>query len=70
MFSKELEGQISYLIGFSNPLPLYYRSSMERYGFDPEPYATSIIEKEYSYVWFDTRTRAGKLMEPIQADEL
>ena len=70
VFAKELEGQISYLIGFSNPLPLYYRSSMERYGFDPEPYASSLLEKEHGFVFFNTRTRESTLMEPIDPKQL
>lgn len=70
VFAKELEAQVSFLIGFTNPLPLYYRSSIERYGFDPEPFAKDMIAREYSFVWFNTRTREGILMEPIDAKGL
>lgn len=65
VFARELEGQISTLVGFSNPLPLYYRSSIERYGWDPEPYAAPIAERPYSFVWFDTKTRVSTLMAPL-----
>jgi Cdc6-like AAA superfamily ATPase len=65
VFARELEGQVDLLIGFSNPNPIYYRSSIERFGFDPEPFADSLKEKPYSFVWFDTREDEPKLMNPL-----
>ena len=65
VFARELEGQVDLLIGFSNPNPIYYRSSIERFGFDPEPFAESLREKPYSFVWFDTRDDEPKLMNPL-----
>ena len=66
VFARELEGQVDLLCGFSNPNPIYYRSSIERFNFDPEPFAESLRERPFSFVWFDTRESGPKLMNPIK----
>ena len=63
---KLLEGQMSTLISFTNPLPLEYRNAVTRFGYDPEPFALPMSETPYAYVWFDTRTRKGRLHQPIE----
>ena len=63
---KLLEGQMSFLISFTNPLPLEYRNAISRFGYDPEKWAEPMSQTEYAYVWFNTRTREGRLMKPIE----
>ena len=62
---KLLEGQMSYLISFTNPLPLEYRNAIQRFGYDPSIWEEQMKTTQYAYVWFDTRTREGKLHAPI-----
>lgn len=69
VFSRELEGQVDTLIGFNNPNPLYYRSAIERYGFDPEPHADDLRSREYSFVWVDLRSGTDQLMNPIDISQ-
>ena len=66
VFAKELEGQVSTLIGFTTPVPSYWKASIERYGYDPEDFASDLASKPFTYVWFDTKTRNGELNEPIE----
>tara|TARA_R110000824_G_scaffold201949_4_gene386139 strand:- start:657 stop:1328 length:672 start_codon:yes stop_codon:yes gene_type:complete len=63
---KLLEGQMSFLISFTNPLPLEYRNAIQRFGYDPQPFEESMKETEYAYVWFNTRTREGRLHPPLE----
>ena len=65
VFSKALEGQVSTLIGFSTPVPSYWKQSIERYGYDSEEFADQLVTNPFSYVWFDTKTRIGELNAPI-----
>ena len=65
VFARELEGQIDLLVGFSNPNPIYYRNAIERFNFDPAPFADPLRARAYSFVWFDTRDGDPKLMAPI-----
>ena len=69
VFARELEGQVDTLIGFSNPNPIYYRQAIERFNFDPEPFAEAIRSKPYSFVWFDVREEKPRLMEPLEMPE-
>lgn len=64
VFARELEGQISHLVGFSNPNPIYYKQAIERFNFDPAPFQEDINSKEYSFVYFDV-TKQPVLMSPI-----
>ena len=64
-FNRSLEGQIDLLVGFSSVNPIYYRASIERFGYDPEPFAADLMEKPYSFVWFDTRNKEPVLQEPL-----
>ena len=66
VLNKLLEGQLSWLVSFTNPLPLEYRNAIARFGYDPEKWAQPMNENEYAYVWFNTRTREGRLMKPIE----
>ena len=66
VLNKLLEGQLSWLVSFTNPLPLEYRNAIARFGYDPEKWAQPMNETEYAYVWFNTRTREGRLMKPIE----
>jgi hypothetical protein len=68
VFARELEGQIDLLCGFSNPNPIYYKQSIERFNFDPAPFAEPIRELPYSFVWYDFRDAAPRLMRPIGDD--
>ena len=63
---KLLEGQMSYLISFTNPLPLEYRNAIQRFGYDPAEFEEPMKNTPYAYVWFDTRTRVGKLHSPLE----
>ena len=65
-FNKALEGQISKLVGFTNPLPIYWKDAERRYGYSPGDYAEQIASKPYSFVFFDTLTRQGQLMAPLE----
>ena len=66
VFARELESQVDVLVGFNNPNPIHYRSAIERFDFDPEPFADKIREKKYSFVWFDIQSGTPKLMNPIE----
>jgi len=68
VFAKELESQIDVLVGFNNPSPIHYRSAIERFDFDPEPFADLLREKEYGFVWFDLKVGEPKLMNPIEIE--
>ena len=65
VFSRDLEGQVDLLVGFSSPTPIQDRSSIERFNFDPEPFREPLRIRPYSFVWFDTREGDPKLMAPI-----
>tara|TARA_R100000655_G_scaffold8784_2_gene22606 strand:- start:62 stop:769 length:708 start_codon:yes stop_codon:yes gene_type:complete len=69
VFAKELESQVDVLVGFNNPSPIHYRSAIERFNFDPEPFADKIREKKYSFVWYDLRNESPNLMNPIEIGE-
>jgi hypothetical protein len=64
-FNRSLEGQIDLLVGFSSVNPIYYRASIERFGYDPEPFAPDLMSLPYSFVWFDTRNKEPQLMKPL-----
>jgi hypothetical protein len=65
VFSKDLEGSISYLVNFSMPVKLYHKDAMVRYGFDASQYAEELSERPYSFVWFDVTAGKAQLMAPI-----
>ena len=65
VLNRELEGQVDLLVGFSNPNPTYYKQSIERFEFDPAPFAEPMLERPYSFVWYDMRTKNPILMSPI-----
>jgi Cdc6-like AAA superfamily ATPase len=65
VFSKDLEGSISYLVNFSMPVKLYHKDAMVRYGFDASEYAEELSERPYSFVWFDVTAGTSRLMAPI-----
>lgn len=69
VFARELEGQVDLLLGFSNPNPIYYKQSIERFNFDPEPFTEPLREVPYSFVWFDTREGQPKLMSPLDTSK-
>lgn len=64
VFARELEGQITHLVGFSNPNPIYYKQAIERFNFDPAPFQEDINSKQYSFVYYDV-TKNPVLMAPI-----
>lgn len=64
VFARELEGQITHLVGFSNPNPIYYKQAIERFDFDPAPFQEDINSKKYSFVYYDV-TKEPILMSPI-----
>lgn len=65
VFSKALEGSISYLVNFSMPVKLYHKDAITRYGFDAALYADDLNSNPYSFVWFDVTKGKGTLMAPI-----
>lgn len=65
VFARELEGQIDMLIGFSNPNPIYYKQSIERFDFDPAPFQEAITSRRYSFVVKDILNNTTNLMAPI-----
>tara|TARA_Y100001963_G_scaffold160044_1_gene267377 strand:- start:1125 stop:1814 length:690 start_codon:yes stop_codon:yes gene_type:complete len=65
VFSRDLEGQVDLLVGFSSPNPIQDRASIERFNFDPEPFREPLRIRPFSFVWFDTRDGEPKLMAPI-----
>ena len=66
VLNRELEGQVDLLVGFTNPNPTYYKQSIERFEFDPEPFNEPMREKPYSFVWYDMRTKEPVLMAPLE----
>ena len=69
VFSRDLEGQVDLLVGFSSPNPIQDRSSIERFNFDPSEFREPLRQRPYSFVWFDTRDGDPKLMAPIEYNE-
>lgn len=66
VLNRELEGQVDLLVGFSNPNPTYYKQSIERFEFDPEPFNEPMRQRPYSFVWYDMRTKEPVLMAPLE----
>jgi Cdc6-like AAA superfamily ATPase len=66
VFSRDLEGQVDLLVGFSSPNPIQDRASIERFNFDPEPFREPLRIRPFSFVWFDTRDGEPRLMAPIE----
>jgi hypothetical protein len=65
VFSKDLEGSLSYLVNFSMPVKLYHKDAMIRYGFDASKHADDLTSTPYSFVWFDVTAGKSTLMAPI-----
>lgn len=63
---KLLEGQMSFLIAFTNPLPLEYRNAIQRFGYDPAKWEEPMKSTPYAYVWFNTRTRESQIYPPLE----
>lgn len=68
VMNKALEAQVQSLTFFTIPNPIHFRSAIERYGFDPEPFVEKLKEREYSFVMYDVRRATANLMNPIGAD--
>ena len=68
-FSRDLEGQVDLMVGFSSPNPIHDRSAIERFNFDPEPFREPLRQTPYSFVWFDTRIGEPKMMKPLPYKE-
>ena len=66
VFSKDLEGSVSYLVNFSMPVKLYWKDAAIRYGFDAEKYAADLANNEYSYVWHDVTKGQSTLFSPLE----
>jgi len=66
VLNRELEGQVDLLVGFTNPNPTYYKQSIERFEFDPEPFNEPMRQRPYSFVWYDMRTKEPVLMAPLE----
>jgi len=66
VLNRELEGQVDLLVGFTNPNPTYYKQSIERFEFDPEPLNEPMRENPYSFVWYDMRNKEPVLMAPLE----
>jgi len=68
IFSKDLEGSMSYLIMFNLPFKAYWADSIKRYGFDPAPFVERLSSIPYSYLWFDVQTTKATLHEPLKIE--
>tara|TARA_R100000697_G_scaffold44473_3_gene57577 strand:+ start:138 stop:650 length:513 start_codon:yes stop_codon:yes gene_type:complete len=70
VFSKALEGSTSYIVHFRTLLsPMHITDFKNRYGYDPEPYISSLNEVPYSSVFFDVTTGKSKMMAPLELKE-
>ena len=69
VFSKEIEGQTSYLVMFSMPFKLAQTDAKKRYGFDPAGFSETMQEKPYSFVIYDITTSGTRLMNPLEVKE-
>jgi hypothetical protein len=68
VINKMLEGQVDLIIGFDTGNPIYWRSAIERFNLDIEPYAEAIKEKKYSFLWFDVNEQNPVLMNPLDVN--
>ena len=67
VFSKALEGSTSYIVHFRTLLsPIHVTDFRNRYGYDPEPYITSLNEVPYSHIFFDVTTGKSQMMSPLE----
>ena len=69
VFSKEIEGQTSFLVMFSMPFKLAHLDAKKRFGFDPAGYEEKLNERPYSFVWYDITQARATLMHPIEVRE-
>lgn len=69
IMNKALEAQVESLTFFTMPNPIHYKDAVIRYGFNPEPYAQPLKDKQYSFVHFDVRTGEASLMNPLGSAE-
>lgn len=67
VFSKLLEGSVSYIVHFRTLLsPMRIKDFSNRYGYNPEPYIEPLNTVPYSHIFFDVTTGKSKLMKPLE----
>ncbi len=67
VFSKQLEGSTSFIVQFRGlSSKLHNRDALIRYGYDPEPYVTSLADVPYSHVFYDVTKGKSTLMKPLE----
>jgi len=66
ILNKTLEAQVEKLVFFSLPNPNQYKSTEERFGFDPSNYDEALKSKKYSFVIYEVGTGKSRLMNPLQ----
>ena len=69
VFSKEIEGQTSYLVMFSMPFKLAHTDAKKRFGFDPAGFTETMRKKPYSFVIYDITSGGSRLMNPLEVKE-
>ena len=67
VFSKILEGSVSYIVHFRTLLsPMRIKDFSNRYGYNPEPYIEPLNTVPYSHIFYDVTTGKAKLMKPLE----
>jgi len=66
ILNKTLEAQVEKLIFFSLPNPNQYKSTEERFGFDPSQYDEALKSKKYSFIIYEVGTGKTRLMNPLK----
>tara|TARA_Y100000034_G_C6847849_1_gene384273 strand:- start:280 stop:966 length:687 start_codon:yes stop_codon:yes gene_type:complete len=66
VMNKTLEAQVEKLVFFSLPNPNQYKSTEERFGFDPSQYDEALKSKKYSFVIYEVGTGKTRLMNPLK----
>ena len=65
VINKMLEGQVDVIVGFDSGNPIWWRAGLERFNLDIEKYHEKLLEKPYSFLWYDMRKTNPQLFEPL-----
>jgi len=66
ILNKTLEAQVEKLVFFSLPNPNQYKSTQDRFGFDPSVFDEALKSKKYSFVIYEVGTGKARLMNPLK----
>ena len=66
VLNKALEAQVDNLIFFTLPAKVHWKTTEERYGFNPEPFIEDLRSTPYSYVIIDVKTGTAQMMKPLE----